>query len=294
MSLELSIFSERHVYRQALGDKMAQRGWGIRFVDDGILGWCTAWAATPGSDLRQLPSTHYAVVGFRETAPDRDSLDELAGRFRRLAARLRESSALTIVWTSAGRTSLGRSLQRGLWRAMGELAGGLLFDEVSGDLVRPEAVENELPPAGPELPPDAGIAAPDFTLQRQDGKSFWLGQYRGQPVTLWFLPDCDAPYAQLEGQSLSLAQEAIKKRTILVMLGPFPAARSRDYAARFGLRVPVLAHAEYPVAAYDCHQQRLTVVVGADGKIRDRRERGGDGASSGRELLKRWTELQLW
>lgn len=87
--------------------------------------------------------------------------------------------------------------------------------------------------------PKAGSPAPDFTLNRLDGGSILLSQYRGQPVLLTFsaswCPACreEAPFQQsLHTQHPELVMLLVDSKE--------PEATVRGFAGDFRMSFPVL------------------------------------------------------
>ena len=289
--------------------KHALREGGL-LADGLVLGWCPSWASEPPQrlDLNVLPSSHYATVALSIAQPDEECVASLALEQPLLASAIMRSTHLLTAWTSAGRSQLGYALQVSVWRVLGELTGGVLYDEVSGDLMgyvpRIGYARRDKPtPEGPEEPIAArGSLAPDFELYAQDGSTFRLHMARDKPVTLWFIPSSlDSPVCEAETEVLARYQEMIARHTFLIGLGPFSRDALAAFATKFGLKFPLLADSgqhlynqesqrrsrlgvpnqlrELPsvVATYDAYQERAAIVIGADRRIRERYQRGEPG-----------------
>jgi thioredoxin-dependent peroxiredoxin len=97
--------------------------------------------------------------------------------------------------------------------------------------------------------PATGGAAPDFTLQNEDGVDVTLSQFRGQPVVLYFYPKDDTPGCTTQACELR-DQAATFDATGAVILGVSPdtAKKHRKFKDKYQLPFTLLADVDHHVA----------------------------------------------
>jgi thioredoxin-dependent peroxiredoxin len=97
--------------------------------------------------------------------------------------------------------------------------------------------------------PAAGEAAPDFTLQDEDGTDITLTQFRGRPVVLYFYPKDDTPGCTTQACELR-DQSATFDATSAVILGVSPdtVKTHRKFKDKYQLPFTLLADVEHQVA----------------------------------------------
>jgi thioredoxin-dependent peroxiredoxin len=129
---------------------------------------------------------------------------------------------------------------------------------------------------------DQGSAAPDFSLQGSDGKTYSLSQFKGkQRVVLYFYPKADTPGCTTEACGFRDRIADYQKESVVVLgVSPDPVADVTRFAQKFHLNFPLLADADHAVCeAYGVWQEknrmgktywgvvRTTFVIGRDGRI---------------------------
>lgn len=87
-----------------------------------------------------------------------------------------------------------------------------------------------------------GDPAPDFSLPGTGGRSYSLGEYRGNPVVLVFYPGDDSPVCttQLRTYSTEVAQFADCGAQVLA-ISPQGVDSHERFSSRLDLRFPLLA-----------------------------------------------------
>jgi hypothetical protein len=151
MSIELHVFAQNAVERERLTHALTARGWNARVVaselphrgrhsgsieDDLVLAWLPG-ATVPRDPARldQLSVETHAAVPVRAGTPELDVLRMLAGEEPRLAEALVGVKHVYTVSTSRSRSELARTLQLAIWSALGELSGGVLYNEIDGEVI---------------------------------------------------------------------------------------------------------------------------------------------------------------
>lgn len=123
--------------------------------------------------------------------------------------------------------------------------------------------------------PTRGDRAPDFVLAGTGGRSYSLGEYRGETVVLVFYPADHSPVCtqQLRSYSEDLGLfEAVGAKVLA--LSPQDVVTHEEFARLHGLRVPLLADVDKAVGrSYDVlgplgFYRRSVFVVGPDGLVR--------------------------
>jgi thioredoxin-dependent peroxiredoxin len=127
----------------------------------------------------------------------------------------------------------------------------------------------------------AGDAAPDFTLQDQDGKEVSLSDLRGQTVVVYFYPRADTPGCTIQACGVrDRADEYAKAGVRVVGVSPDPVEAVRRFADKFDLAFTLLADEDHAVAeAYGTWVektnygktywgvQRATFIIDPEGRI---------------------------
>jgi peroxiredoxin Q/BCP len=127
----------------------------------------------------------------------------------------------------------------------------------------------------------AGDAAPDFTLQDQDGKEVSLSDFRGRTVVVYFYPRADTPGCTIQACGVrDRADDYAKAGARVVGVSPDPVEAVRRFADKFDLPFTLLADEDHAVAeAYGTWVekknygktywgvQRATFIIDPDGRI---------------------------
>jgi peroxiredoxin Q/BCP len=95
----------------------------------------------------------------------------------------------------------------------------------------------------------AGAAAPDFTLEDQNGTATNLGQFRGQVVVVYFYPKAMTPGCTVQACSLRDAQAELAKSGVVVLgLSPDTVKRLKKFEERDELNFTLLSDEDHAVA----------------------------------------------
>jgi thioredoxin-dependent peroxiredoxin len=96
---------------------------------------------------------------------------------------------------------------------------------------------------------EPGSAAPDFTLENQDGESVSLSDHRGHWVVLYFYPKADTPGCTAQACGIR-DRGADYARADAVVLGVSPDSVSalKKFAQKYGLPFTLLADSDHAVA----------------------------------------------
>ena len=130
--------------------------------------------------------------------------------------------------------------------------------------------------AGQETTPiAAGAAAPDFTLQDQDGKDFRLADHLGKKtVILFFYPLDWSPTCSKENACFTSSLARFQKYGEAVAISSDSTYSHRAWADKMGLKHRLLSDMHRAVSkSYGLYfpqaniNQRATVIIGKDGKI---------------------------
>lgn len=128
------------------------------------------------------------------------------------------------------------------------------------------------------IQPAVGEAAPDFTLDGTDGR-FKLSERRGERVVLLFYPGDDTPVCTRQFCSYRDDSEAFGALGATVVgISGRDVASKREFAAKHGLTVPLLADPDRAVArAYGAWSRlrgtrRAVVIVDERGRIAHRHD----------------------
>ncbi|MBC7968594.1 MAG: peroxiredoxin [Verrucomicrobia bacterium] len=127
------------------------------------------------------------------------------------------------------------------------------------------------------MPLSVGDTAPNFTVKDTIGKTVTLSEYAGKPVVLYFYPKDDTPGCTKEACSFRDNYEQYLSKGITVFGVSLDDELShQQFTEKFNLPFPLLADVDGAIAkAYDVimerngtlYAQRVTYVIGADGKI---------------------------
>jgi peroxiredoxin Q/BCP len=92
------------------------------------------------------------------------------------------------------------------------------------------------------------MSAPDFEMQDADGKTWRLGDLRGQKVILYFYPADDTPGCTVEACGFRDSSDVWNKADYLVLgVSPQGADSKRAFAEKFFLNFPLLIDADRSV-----------------------------------------------
>jgi len=127
------------------------------------------------------------------------------------------------------------------------------------------------------MPLQVGDTAPNFTVKDTNGQTVTLSDYAGKPVVLYFYPKDDTPGCTKEACSFRDNYQQYLSQGITVFgVSLDDEASHQAFTAKFNLPFPLLADVDGAIAkAYDVlgerngmtYAQRVTYVIGADGKI---------------------------
>lgn len=129
--------------------------------------------------------------------------------------------------------------------------------------------------------PSESEAAPEFTLQDQNGDSVSLSDFRGRKVVLYFYPKDDTPGCTTQACELRDSAATFDTRGAVILgISPDGVASHRRFADKFDLPFPLLADVDHKVAeAYDVWKEksmygrtywgneRTTFVIDEQGRI---------------------------
>ncbi len=129
--------------------------------------------------------------------------------------------------------------------------------------------------------PEAGQAAPDFTLPDQNGEALTLSSLRGKTVVLYFYPRADTPGCVTQACGVrDRGDEYAAAKARVIGVSPDEVADVRKFAEKFDLDFTMLADADHAVAeAYGTWVeksmygkkymgvQRATFLIDSEGKI---------------------------
>jgi thioredoxin-dependent peroxiredoxin len=124
-------------------------------------------------------------------------------------------------------------------------------------------------------------AAPEFTLDDQNGKSVSLSDFRGRKVVLYFYPKDDTPGCTTQACELRDSADTFDARDAVVLgVSPDSAASHRKFADKYDLSFTLLADVDHEVAeAYGVWKEksmygrkywgneRTTFVIDEQGRI---------------------------
>jgi peroxiredoxin Q/BCP len=126
-------------------------------------------------------------------------------------------------------------------------------------------------------PPEAGKAAPDFSLPDAAGRMHRLADYRGRWLVLYFYPKADTPGCTRESCALRDEWVEFQRRGVAILgVSLDEAAAQKSFADRHGLPFPLLSDLTGRVAmAYGSvwdlavvrFAKRHTFLIDPDGRI---------------------------
>ena len=128
---------------------------------------------------------------------------------------------------------------------------------------------------------EAGMSAPDFSLQANNGETVKLSDYRGKNVVLYFYPKDMTPGCTTEACDFRDQHEKFRNlEAVILGVSPDPVDRHVKFVEKYGLPFLLLADTEHEVAeAYGVWQlkknfgkeymgiERTTFVIDKEGKI---------------------------
>ncbi len=127
------------------------------------------------------------------------------------------------------------------------------------------------------MPLSVGDTAPNFTVKDTIGNTVTLSNYTGKPVVLYFYPKDDTPGCTKEACSFrDNYQQYLSKGITVFGVSLDNEASHQAFTEKFSLPFPLLADVGGAIAkAYDVlgdrngtlYAQRVTYIIGADGKI---------------------------
>jgi peroxiredoxin Q/BCP len=146
------------------------------------------------------------------------------------------------------------------------------------DFAKQLTICNVLAPEGNfTMPLSVGDTAPNFTVKDTDGNTVSLADYAGKTVVLYFYPKDDTPGCTKEACSFRDNYEQYLSKGIAVFGVSMDDETSHQaFTKKFSLPFPLLADVEGTLTkAYDVtaerngihYSQRVTYIIGADGKI---------------------------
>ena len=125
--------------------------------------------------------------------------------------------------------------------------------------------------------PSTGSAAPDFTLNSQEGTPVSLTDYRGKWVVLYFYPKDFTSGCTIEAHNFQRDLAQYKQKNVVILGVSVDSADShKQFCANEGLNFKLLADTDYKVStAYDSltshadvkYAARHTFIINPDGKI---------------------------
>lgn len=121
-----------------------------------------------------------------------------------------------------------------------------------------------------------GAVAPDFTLPDQDGQNVKLGDYRGQPVVLFFYPKDDSPGCTAQACSFRDQHQVFAEAgAVVIGISNDSSASHRRFAEKHRLPYRLLADADGQVQrrygvtkTFGLIPGRVTFVIDRDGVVR--------------------------
>lgn len=98
------------------------------------------------------------------------------------------------------------------------------------------------------MPIQAGIDAPDFTLQDETGTERTLSDYRGKPVVLYFYPKDDTPGCTKEACSFRDDYSAYLDADVTILgVSPDSPKKHAKFKEKYGLPFTLLADTEHQI-----------------------------------------------
>jgi len=119
-----------------------------------------------------------------------------------------------------------------------------------------------------------GAEAPEFTAQTFDGQTIDLAKLRGKPVVLYFYPKDETPGCTIEAQGFRDQMPDLSAAGIQVIGVSMDSLDAhKEFTENQKLTFPLVADPDakigtlYGVSSASGHFQRVTFVIGPDGKI---------------------------
>ncbi|PNV63486.1 thioredoxin-dependent thiol peroxidase [Clostridium sp. chh4-2] len=105
---------------------------------------------------------------------------------------------------------------------------------------------------------EAGIKAPDFTLNDKDGKQISLSDYLGKKVVLYFYPRDNTPGCTKEACAFAGAYEGFRRNDVVVIgVSKDSEASHRKFAEKYNLPFILVSDPELKaIQAYDVWQEK--------------------------------------
>ena len=153
------------------------------------------------------------------------------------------------------------------------VAVGGCRDEAAGNKPAPRPTAEPAEPGEGNLLP-VGAEAPAFDTVAHDGSRVQLGALRGTPVVLYFYPKDETPGCTAEAEAFrddSAELQALGARVFGVSLDTIES--HKEFAQNHQLTFPLIADAggaiaaRYGVSTRSGFAERVTFIIGADGKI---------------------------
>ncbi|MCL1632025.1 thioredoxin-dependent thiol peroxidase [Sporolactobacillus sp. CPB3-1] len=117
---------------------------------------------------------------------------------------------------------------------------------------------------------EAGVKAPDFTLNETNGKEVSLSDYKGKNVVLYFYPKDMTPGCTTEAcdfRDQNSRFEALN--TVVLGISPDPVERHQKFTEKHGLPFTLLSDADHQTAeAYGSWQMKTMFGKKAPGIVR--------------------------
>jgi peroxiredoxin Q/BCP len=153
------------------------------------------------------------------------------------------------------------------------MAAAACRDEGSGKVAAQRPTERTEDPGEGKLLP-VGAEAPDFETVAHDGTKVRLKELRGTPVVLYFYPKDETPGCTAEAEAFrddSGEMQQLGARVLGVSLDSIES--HQEFAKNHDLKFPLIADAggviaaKYGVSTRSGFAERVTFIIGADGKI---------------------------
>ena len=105
---------------------------------------------------------------------------------------------------------------------------------------------------------EAGIKAPDFTLNDKDGKQISLSDYLGKKVVLYFYPRDNTPGCTKDACAFAGAYEGFRRNDVVVIgVSKDSEASHRKFAEKYNLPFILVSDPELKaIQAYDVWQEK--------------------------------------
>ncbi|MBK1795807.1 thioredoxin-dependent thiol peroxidase [Devosia sp. WQ 349] len=90
-----------------------------------------------------------------------------------------------------------------------------------------------------------GDAAPDFAVERDDGTTVSLADFKGQPVVVYFYPKDNTPGCTTENKDFCVMSDAFAQRgAVLLGVSPDTVSTHQKFRAKHELNLPLGADPE--------------------------------------------------